>query len=184
MSPPWLMGSDSNMMGFRCQGEHQSPPSTLCNRQLWGDTGCVLSCLVSQSLAIRQCTRGVSSVSHSKMDVYSVFDGDESHCLAFWSPGCYSAGIALHLQMGNGHTYIHMDSVVKLKSLPFDATQLDIILFFEGYKLRANGVQLVVRSDNKATGEVSSAVQHAGPCAARVRAHGWRLGLHVHHSCV
>ncbi len=49
---------------------------------------------------------------------------------------------------------MHMDSVVKMKSLPFDATQLDIIQFFEAYKLKPNGVQLVVRSDNKPTGEV------------------------------
>ncbi|KXZ54647.1 hypothetical protein GPECTOR_4g713 [Gonium pectorale] len=47
----------------------------------------------------------------------------------------------------------HSDSVVKIKSLPFDATQLDIIQFFEGFKLKPNGVQLVVRSDNKPTGE-------------------------------
>ncbi|KAI8465392.1 MAG: hypothetical protein J3K34DRAFT_387951 [Monoraphidium minutum] len=51
-----------------------------------------------------------------------------------------------------GHSH-HSDSVVKMKSLPFDATQLDIIQFFEGFKLKANGVQLVVRSDNKPTGE-------------------------------
>ncbi|GIL66017.1 hypothetical protein Vafri_19640 [Volvox africanus] len=47
----------------------------------------------------------------------------------------------------------HSDSVVKIKSLPFDATQLDIIQFFESFKLKPNGVQLVVRSDNKPTGE-------------------------------
>jgi RNA recognition motif-containing protein len=47
-----------------------------------------------------------------------------------------------------------MDSVIKMKSLPFDASQLDIITFFEGFKLKPNGVQLVVRSDNKPTGEV------------------------------
>eukprot|EP00882_Tetradesmus_deserticola_P000637 GHRQ01000694.1.p1 GENE.GHRQ01000694.1~~GHRQ01000694.1.p1 ORF type:complete len:536 (+),score=232.05 GHRQ01000694.1:152-1759(+) len=52
-----------------------------------------------------------------------------------------------------GHSHMHMDSVVKMKSLPFDATQLDIIHFFEAYKLKPNGVQLVVRSDNKPTGE-------------------------------
>lgn len=44
--------------------------------------------------------------------------------------------------------------MVKIKSLPFDANQLDIIQFFKGYKLKPNGVQLVVRSDNKPTGEV------------------------------
>lgn len=53
-----------------------------------------------------------------------------------------------------GHSHLHMDSVVKIKSLPFDATQLDIITFFESFRLKPNGVQLVVRSDNKATGEV------------------------------
>ncbi len=44
--------------------------------------------------------------------------------------------------------------MVKIKSLPFDATQLDIIQFFESFKLKPNGVQLVVRSDNRSTGEV------------------------------
>ena len=47
---------------------------------------------------------------------------------------------------------------MKIKSLPFDATQLDIIQFFDAYKLKPNGVQLVVRSDNKPTGEVSSSM--------------------------
>lgn len=42
--------------------------------------------------------------------------------------------------------HIHLDSVVKIKSLPFDATQLDIIQFFEAFKLKPNGVQLVVRA--------------------------------------
>eukprot|EP00878_Enallax_costatus_P015584 GHUV01016324.1.p1 GENE.GHUV01016324.1~~GHUV01016324.1.p1 ORF type:complete len:208 (+),score=38.75 GHUV01016324.1:247-870(+) len=56
-----------------------------------------------------------------------------------------------------GHSHMHMDSVVKMKSLPFDATQLDIIQFFEAYRLKPNGVQLVVRSDNKPTGEVGIA---------------------------
>lgn len=55
---------------------------------------------------------------------------------------------------GNGHSHGHSDSVVKIKSLPFDATQLDIIQFFEAFRLKPNGVQLVVRSDNKPTGEV------------------------------
>lgn len=57
----------------------------------------------------------------------------------------------VHQQAGHGH--VHSDSVVKIKSLPFDATQLDIIQFFEGLRLKPNGVQLVVRSDNKPTGE-------------------------------
>eukprot|EP00882_Tetradesmus_deserticola_P021590 GHRQ01023372.1.p2 GENE.GHRQ01023372.1~~GHRQ01023372.1.p2 ORF type:complete len:141 (-),score=28.12 GHRQ01023372.1:1231-1653(-) len=61
-----------------------------------------------------------------------------------------------------GHSHMHMDSVVKMKSLPFDATQLDIIHFFEAYKLKPNGVQLVVRSDNKPTGEVCASVACAG----------------------
>jgi hypothetical protein len=51
---------------------------------------------------------------------------------------------------------MHLDSVVKMKSLPFDANQSDIIQFFEAYRLKPNGVQLVVRSDNKPTGEVRS----------------------------
>mmetsp|Transcript_19521 Transcript_19521/g.50730 ORF Transcript_19521/g.50730 Transcript_19521/m.50730 type:complete len:528 (+) Transcript_19521:90-1673(+) len=54
---------------------------------------------------------------------------------------------------GNGHGPGLSDSVVKIKSLPFDANQLDIIQFFEGFRLKPNGVQLVVRSDNKPTGE-------------------------------
>jgi hypothetical protein len=57
---------------------------------------------------------------------------------------------------GNSHSHVHNDSVVKLKSLPFDATQLDIIQFFQQFKLKPNGVQLVVRSDNKPTGEVNA----------------------------
>ncbi|KAF8069439.1 Hnrnph2 [Scenedesmus sp. PABB004] len=62
---------------------------------------------------------------------------------------------AVHVQnmVAQGHSHMHMDSVVKMKSLPFDATQLDIIQFFEAYRLKPNGVQLVVRSDNKPTGE-------------------------------
>lgn len=58
---------------------------------------------------------------------------------------------------GSSHSHGHNDSVVKIKSLPFDATQLDMIQFFEGFKLKPNGVQLVVRSDNKPTGEVRAA---------------------------
>ena len=57
-------------------------------------------------------------------------------------------------QGGAGHAHNHSDSVVKIKSLPFDATQLDVLQFFDGFKMKANGVQLVVRSDNKPTGEV------------------------------
>jgi len=56
---------------------------------------------------------------------------------------------------------MHLDSVVKMKSLPFDANQSDIIMFFEAYRLKPNGVQLVVRSDNKPTGEVSSKRQRS-----------------------
>lgn len=65
------------------------------------------------------------------------------------------SGIVAQGSGGHGHG-VHSDSVVKIKSLPFDATQLDIIQFFENFKLKPNGVQLVVRSDNKPTGEVSS----------------------------
>ena len=60
------------------------------------------------------------------------------------------------LSSQGNHSHVHMDSVVKMKSLPFDASQLDIIQFFDSYKLKPNGVQLVVRSDNKPTGEVRS----------------------------
>ena len=60
------------------------------------------------------------------------------------------------MHQGNGHSHGHTDSVVKIKSLPFDATQLDIIQFFDSFKLKPNGVQLVVRSDNKPTGEVGA----------------------------
>ncbi|PNH05775.1 Heterogeneous nuclear ribonucleoprotein H [Tetrabaena socialis] len=59
-----------------------------------------------------------------------------------------------HSQGSGNHGHgAHSDSVVKIKSLPFDATQLDIIQFFDTFKLKPNGVQLVVRSDNKPTGE-------------------------------
>jgi hypothetical protein len=69
-----------------------------------------------------------------------------------------------------GHSHVHMDSVVKMKSLPFDSTQLDIIHFFESYKLKPNGVQLVVRSDNKPTGEVGGpASGHDPVCALSCR---------------
>ncbi len=57
-----------------------------------------------------------------------------------------------HGAQSNGHS--QLDSVVKIKSLPFDANQLDIIQFFATFKLKPNGVQLVVRADNKPTGEV------------------------------
>ena len=56
-------------------------------------------------------------------------------------------------QVNGSSSYAHTDSVVKIKSLPFDASQLDVLHFFEGFKMKANGVQLVVRSDNKPTGE-------------------------------
>ena len=65
---------------------------------------------------------------------------------------------------GSNHGHVHVDSVVKIKSLPFDATQLDIIQFFAEFKLKPNGVQLVVRSDNKPTGEVR-ACQRQGPAS-------------------
>jgi hypothetical protein len=41
---------------------------------------------------------------------------------------------------------MHLDSVVKIKSLPFDANQLDIIHFFEEYRLKPNGVVCSPRS--------------------------------------
>lgn len=67
--------------------------------------------------------------------------------------------------MQNPGGYGHSDSVVKIKSLPFDANQLDIIKFFEGFKLKPNGVQLVVRSDNKPTGEVGAGLVGTGAVA-------------------
>jgi hypothetical protein len=75
---------------------------------------------------------------------------------AMQNPGCCLSAPFLHYSfpLQGGHSHVHMDSVVKMKSLPFDSTQLDIIHFFEGFKLKPNGVQLVVRSDNKPTGEV------------------------------
>jgi hypothetical protein len=69
----------------------------------------------------------------------------------------------MSLAQGAPHAHAHMDSVVKLKSLPFDATQLDIIQFFQQFKLKPNGVQLVVRSDNKPTGEVRSPPHGSSP---------------------
>lgn len=69
---------------------------------------------------------------------------------------------------GSSHGHGHSDSVVKIKSLPFDANQLDIIQFFDGFKLKPNGVQLVVRSDNKPTGEASAG---GGPSSANPIAH-------------
>jgi hypothetical protein len=75
-----------------------------------------------------------------------------------------------------------MDSVVKMKSLPFDATQLDIIQFFEAYKLKPNGVQLVVRSDNKPTGEVCTS-QACGGCSSLLQLQQ-RIGNHSSNTVV
>lgn len=77
-----------------------------------------------------------------------------SPCWVHLAHHVFSASLAVLLLTVQGHSHMHMDSVVKMKSLPFDATQLDIIQFFEAYRLKPNGVQLVVRSDNKPTGEV------------------------------
>uniref|UniRef100_A0A6T8QA73 RRM domain-containing protein n=1 Tax=Chlamydomonas leiostraca TaxID=1034604 RepID=A0A6T8QA73_9CHLO len=72
-------------------------------------------------------------------------------------------------QQGNGHGHGHSDSVVKIKSLPFDANQLDIIQFFDGFKLKPNGVQLVVRSDNKPTGEAFVDFESSEEAARAIR---------------
>ena len=48
------------------------------------------------------------------------------------------------------------DSVIKVKSLPYDACQLDVLQFFDGFKIRPNGVQLVIQGNNKPSGEVTS----------------------------
>ncbi|KAA6418769.1 MAG: RNA binding [Trebouxia sp. A1-2] len=45
------------------------------------------------------------------------------------------------------------DSVIKVKSLPYDACQLDVLMFFDGFKMRPNGVQLVIQGNNKPSGE-------------------------------
>lgn len=45
------------------------------------------------------------------------------------------------------------DSVVKMRSLPFEATQLDVIQFFHSYALKPDGVQLILHSDCKSAGE-------------------------------
>jgi hypothetical protein len=76
----------------------------------------------------------------------------------------------MYAQQGNGHGHSHTDSVVKIKSLPFDANQLDIIQFFDGFKLKPNGVQLVVRSDNKPTGEVGRSGGPEGSKASQPQA--------------
>lgn len=65
--------------------------------------------------------------------------------------------------------HIHLDSVVKIKSLPFDATQLDIIHFFEMFRLKPNGVQLVVRADNRPTGEAFVDFENFEEAARAVR---------------
>ncbi len=70
--------------------------------------------------------------------------------------------------MQGSHPHSHSDSVVKIKSLPFDATQLDIIQFFDAFKLKPNGVQLVVRSDNKPTGEVGPRLSCCPPPHTRL----------------
>lgn len=48
------------------------------------------------------------------------------------------------------------DSVIKVKSLPYDACQLDVLQFFDGFKIRPNGVQLVIQGNNKPSGEVQT----------------------------
>lgn len=56
------------------------------------------------------------------------------------------------------------DSVIKVKSLPYDACQLDVLMFFDGFKMRPNGVQLVIQGNNKPSGEVilkQTGQQHA-----------------------
>eukprot|EP00195_Chlamydomonas_chlamydogama_P011755 CAMPEP_0202914098 /NCGR_PEP_ID=MMETSP1392-20130828/62202_1 /ASSEMBLY_ACC=CAM_ASM_000868 /TAXON_ID=225041 /ORGANISM="Chlamydomonas chlamydogama, Strain SAG 11-48b" /LENGTH=485 /DNA_ID=CAMNT_0049605619 /DNA_START=36 /DNA_END=1490 /DNA_ORIENTATION=+ len=72
-------------------------------------------------------------------------------------------------QQGTNHSHVHSDSVVKIKSLPFDATQLDIIQFFDTFKLKPNGVQLVVRSDNKPTGEAFVDFENPEEAARAIR---------------
>lgn len=51
------------------------------------------------------------------------------------------------------------DSVIKVKSLPYDACQLDVLHFFENFRIRPNGVQLVIQGNNKPSGEVSTQQQ-------------------------
>ncbi|KAJ9533303.1 hypothetical protein QJQ45_026353 [Haematococcus lacustris] len=70
-------------------------------------------------------------------------------------------------QVSHGHS--HTDSVVKIKSLPFDASQLDVIQFFNGFRLKPNGVQLVVRSDNKPTGEAFVDFENSEEAARAIR---------------
>eukprot|EP01025_Chloroclados_australasicus_P008929 TRINITY_DN1331_c0_g1_i10.p1 TRINITY_DN1331_c0_g1~~TRINITY_DN1331_c0_g1_i10.p1 ORF type:complete len:672 (-),score=115.69 TRINITY_DN1331_c0_g1_i10:5362-7377(-) len=55
---------------------------------------------------------------------------------------------------GNSTSSQHQhDSVVRVKSLPFDANQADLLDFFRNYHMKPNGVQLVVRLDGRPTGE-------------------------------
>ncbi|KAG1680359.1 hypothetical protein FOA52_015450 [Chlamydomonas sp. UWO 241] len=63
----------------------------------------------------------------------------------------------------------HADSVLKMKSLPFEATQLDVIQFFEEFKMKPNGVQLLVRCDNKPTGEAFVEFESADEAARAIR---------------
>lgn len=45
------------------------------------------------------------------------------------------------------------ETVVRVRGLPMEAKQLDVISFFAGYNLRANGVQILVTSNLKPVGE-------------------------------
>eukprot|EP00192_Tetraselmis_astigmatica_P019345 CAMPEP_0117697254 /NCGR_PEP_ID=MMETSP0804-20121206/29124_1 /TAXON_ID=1074897 /ORGANISM="Tetraselmis astigmatica, Strain CCMP880" /LENGTH=202 /DNA_ID=CAMNT_0005511479 /DNA_START=72 /DNA_END=677 /DNA_ORIENTATION=- len=58
-------------------------------------------------------------------------------------------------EVGSGR--IETETIVKVKSLPLEAKQIDLIKFFEGYTLRHNGVQIAVSGSFKPTGEVCAA---------------------------
>eukprot|EP00955_Chlamydomonas_euryale_P013883 149994-Chlamydomonas_euryale.AAC.4 len=55
-------------------------------------------------------------------------------------PACWPA-LAVQAHIGTNPDKL-TDSVVRVKSLPFAASQLDIIRFFKDYRLKANGVQV------------------------------------------
>lgn len=75
------------------------------------------------------------------------------------------------------------DSVIKVKSLPYDACQLDVLHFFEGFRIRPNGVQLVIQGNNKPSGEVSIAPSDSSSGQASMSTCGLRSNISAEASC-
>uniref|UniRef100_A0A061RGC4 G-rich sequence factor 1-like isoform x1 n=1 Tax=Tetraselmis sp. GSL018 TaxID=582737 RepID=A0A061RGC4_9CHLO len=55
--------------------------------------------------------------------------------------------------LNNGTGRIDNETIVKVKGLPLEAKQIDLIHFFDGFNFRANGVQIVTAGLHRPTGE-------------------------------